>query len=405
MDIFEKCYQRYIQDEVREQGVYPYFRALESRQDTEVIMEGKRRIMLGSNNYLGLTTNSSVIEAGVQAYRTLGSGCSGSRFLNGTLKLHLELEDELAKFLRKDAVVTFSTGFQSNLGIISSIVGLHDYVIMDRENHASLYDGCKLSYGKMLRYQHNDMADLEKKLQKVPDTAGCLIVTDGVFSMGGDIARLPEICALAKKYGARVMVDDAHGLGVLGDGGRGTASYFGLEDQVDVYMGTFSKSLASLGGYMAASEEVAEYVRHASRPFIFSASTFVSSLTSILPTDSTARRSSSRRCRGKRYAGMPYRVMPPSSLRASKTVTPCPMRARKYAHVMPEGPPPTTATRRPVSGWRLGTSTLSAATLSTANFLMPRMSHFQPGSFSITGFAFSSFTVVGNSLVTSPSIS
>ena len=199
MDIFEKCYQRYIQDEVREQGVYPYFRALESRQDTEVIMEGKRRIMLGSNNYLGLTTNSSVIEAGVQAYRTLGSGCSGSRFLNGTLKLHLELEDELAKFLRKDAVVTFSTGFQSNLGIISSIVGLHDYVIMDRENHASLYDGCRLSYGQMLRFRHSDMADLEKKLQKVPEGCGCLIVTDGVFSMGGDIANLPEICALAQK--------------------------------------------------------------------------------------------------------------------------------------------------------------------------------------------------------------
>ena len=272
MDIFEKCYQRYIQDEVREQGVYPYFRALESRQDTEVIMEGKRRIMLGSNNYLGLTTNSSVIEAGVQAYRTLGSGCSGSRFLNGTLKLHLELEDELAKFLRKDAVVTFSTGFQSNLGIISSIVGLHDYVIMDRENHASLYDGCRLSYGKMLRFMHNDMADLEKKLQKVPENCGCLIVTDGVFSMGGDIANLPEICRLAKKYGARVMVDDAHGLGVLGDGGRGTANYYGLEDEVDIYMGTFSKSLASLGGYMAASARVADYVRHTSRPFIFSAS-------------------------------------------------------------------------------------------------------------------------------------
>lgn len=272
MDIFEKCNQRYIQDEVRDLGIYPYFHALESRQDTEVIMEGKRRIMLGSNNYLGLTTNEAVVKAGMHAYETLGSGCSGSRFLNGTLKLHLELEDELAKFLRKDAVVTFSTGFQSNLGIISAIVGLHDYVIMDRENHASLYDGCKLSYGKMLRYQHNDMADLEKKLQKVPETAGCLIVTDGVFSMGGDIAKLPEICALAKKYGARVMVDDAHGLGVLGEGGRGTASYFGLEDQVDVYMGTFSKSLASLGGYMAASEEVADYVRHVSRPFIFSAS-------------------------------------------------------------------------------------------------------------------------------------
>ena len=272
MDLFEKCSRRQIQDEARELGVYPYFHALESKQDVEVIMEGKRRIMLGSNNYLGLTTNEAVIEAGVNAYRTLGSGCSGSRFLNGTLQLHLELEAELANFLRKEAVVTFSTGFQSNLGILSAIVGLHDYVIMDRENHASLYDGCRLSYGKMLRYRHNDMADLEKKLQKVPETAGCLIVTDGVFSMGGDIANLPEICALAKKYGARVMVDDAHGLGVIGEGGRGTASYYGLEDEVDIYMGTFSKSLASLGGYMAASSRVADFVRHASRPFIFSAS-------------------------------------------------------------------------------------------------------------------------------------
>ena len=272
MDLFEKCYQPGRVDEIREKNIYPYFHALESRQDTEVIMEGKRRIMLGSNNYLGLTTCPEVIEAGVKAYRELGSGCSGSRFLNGTLQLHLELEDELAKFLRKDAVVTFSTGFQSNLGIISALVGMHDYVIMDRENHASLYDGCKLSYGKMLRYFHNDMDDLEKKLQKVPENAGCLIVTDGVFSMGGDIANLPEICRLAKKYGARVMVDDAHGLGVLGEGGRGTASYYGLEDEVDIYMGTFSKSLASLGGYMAASDRVADYVRHNSRPFIFSAS-------------------------------------------------------------------------------------------------------------------------------------
>ena len=272
MDIFEKCNQRYIQDEVRDLGIYPYFHALESRQDTEVIMEGKRRIMLGSNNYLGLTTCPEVIEAGVRAYQELGSGCSGSRFLNGTLKLHLQLEEELADFLHKDAAVTFSTGFQSNLGIISAIVGMHDYVIMDRENHASLYDGCRLSYGKMLRFMHNDMADLEKKLQKVPENCGCLIVTDGVFSMGGDIANLPEICRLAKKYGARVMVDDAHGLGVLGDGGRGTANYYGLEDEVDIYMGTFSKSLASLGGYMAASARVADYVRHTSRPFIFSAS-------------------------------------------------------------------------------------------------------------------------------------
>ena len=272
MDIFAKCYQPSFVDEVKAQGIYPYFHALESKQDTEVIMEGKRRIMLGSNNYLGLTTAPEVIEAGVRAYQDLGSGCSGSRFLNGTLKLHLELEEELAAFLRKEAVVTFSTGFQTNLGIISAVVGSHDYVIMDRENHASLYDGCKLSYGKMLRYAHNDMEDLESKLMKVPAECGCLIVTDGVFSMGGDIARLPEICALAEKYGARVMVDDAHGLGVLGEGGRGTASYYGLEDKVDIYMGTFSKSLASLGGYMATSARVADYVRHSSRPFIFSAS-------------------------------------------------------------------------------------------------------------------------------------
>ena len=272
MDIFEKCYKRALVHEIRDMGIYPYFHALESRQDVEVIMEGKRRIMLGSNNYLGLTTQPEVVEAGIKAFEQYGTGCSGSRFLNGTLEMHLELEAELAKFLRKDAVVTFSTGFQSNLGIISAIVGRNDYVICDKENHASIYDGCKLSYGKMLRYKHNDMEELEKKLQSVPEPCGSLIVTDGVFSMGGDIANLPEIVRLAKKYGARVMVDDAHGLGVLGEGGRGTASYFGLEDEVDIYMGTFSKSLASLGGYMAASAEVADYVRHNSRPFIFSAS-------------------------------------------------------------------------------------------------------------------------------------
>ena len=272
MDIFEKCNQRYIQDEVRDLGIYPYFHALESRQDTEVIMEGKRRIMLGSNNYLGLTAAPEVIAAAEAALAEYGTGCSGSRFLNGTLRLHLELERELADFVPKDGAVTFSTGFQSNLGIISALVGRGDYVICDRENHASIYDGCRLSFGKMLRYRHADMDDLEAKLKAVPESAGCLIVTDGVFSMGGDIAKLPEICDLAEKYGARVMVDDAHGLGVIGEGGRGTASHFGLEDKVDVIMGTFSKSLASLGGYMAASELVCDYVRHNSRPFIFSAS-------------------------------------------------------------------------------------------------------------------------------------
>ena len=272
MDIFAKCYEPSLATELQEKGVYPYFRALQSRQDVEVMMEGKRRIMLGSNNYLGLTTDPEVIEAGVRTMEQYGTGCSGSRFLNGTLQLHLELEEALAGFLRKEEVITFGTGFQSNVGIISALVGRHDYVICDRENHASIYAGCQMSYGKMLRYRHSDMAELERILQKIDGKHGVLIVTDGVFSMGGDIAKLPEICKLARQYGARVMVDDAHGLGVLGEGGRGTASYFGLEDKVDVYMGTFSKSLASLGGYMAASAEVAEYVRHASRPFIFSAS-------------------------------------------------------------------------------------------------------------------------------------
>ncbi len=272
MDLFAKCAAYTTARECREKGIYPYFHALESRQDTEVMMEGKRRIMLGSNNYLGLTAAPEVVAAAEAALAEYGTGCSGSRFLNGTLRLHLELERELADFVHMDGAVTFSTGFQSNLGIISALVGRGDYVICDRENHASIYDGCRLSFGKMLRYRHADMDDLESKLRAVPESAGCLIVTDGVFSMGGDIAKLPEICALAEKYGARVMVDDAHGLGVIGEGGRGTASHFGLEDKVDVIMGTFSKSLASLGGYMAASELVCDYVRHNSRPFIFSAS-------------------------------------------------------------------------------------------------------------------------------------
>ena len=272
MDIFAKCDKPSVAQDLIDQGIYPYFHALESRQDVEVIMEGKRRIMLGSNNYLGLTIHPEIIEAGIKAFEQYGSGCSGSRFLNGTLEMHLELEAELAKFLRKEMVITFSTGFQSNLGIISAIVGPHDYVICDRENHASIYDGCKLSYGKMLRYRHSDMADLEQQLQKVPENRGCLIVTDGVFSMGGDIAKLPEIVKLARQYGAGVMVDDAHGLGVIGEGGRGTASYYGLEDEVDIYMGTFSKSLASLGGYCATSKRIGFYIKHSSRPFIFSAS-------------------------------------------------------------------------------------------------------------------------------------
>jgi 8-amino-7-oxononanoate synthase len=271
MDLFKKCFDYTEVEEVKKLGLYPYFHALETKQDIEVIMEGRRQIMIGSNNYLGLTGDPRIIEAGCNTIQHFGSGVSGSRFLNGTLNLHIELEKELAAFLNKEACLTFATGFQSNLGIISAIVGRNDLVFCDRENHASIYDGIKLSFGKMIRYAHNDMADLEKKLQEAPDTKGKLIITDGVFSMSGDICKLDEIVKLAKQYGARVMVDDAHGFGVLGKHGRGTAEHFGLEDEVDIIMGTFSKSLASIGGYMVASDRVVNYVKHSSRPFIFSA--------------------------------------------------------------------------------------------------------------------------------------
>ncbi len=271
MDLFKKCDDFTTVKEARELGVYPYFHALESKQDIVVSMEGKREIMIGSNNYLGLTGDPRVIEAGVAAMKEFGSGVSGSRFLNGTLTTHVTLEKELAEFLHKEDCVTFSTGFQTNLGIISAIAGRSDLIFVDRENHASIYDGARLSFAKMVRFQHNDMEDLEAQLQAADPEKGKLIVTDGVFSMSGDIANLPEIVRLAKKYGARVMVDDAHGFGVLGKHGRGTAEYFGLEDEVDIIMGTFSKSLASLGGYMVADHKVVDYVKHKSRPFIFCA--------------------------------------------------------------------------------------------------------------------------------------
>ncbi len=271
MDLFDKCNSFSRVKEIKEQGLYPYFYKLTSGQDTEVMIDGRKTVMIGSNNYLGLTSDKRVINAGIKALEKYGSGCSGSRFLNGTLDIHVQLEEELAKFLHKEAVMTFSTGFQSNLGIISGICAHGDVILCDKENHASIYDGCRLSFAKFYRYEHSNMEDLEKLLQEHTGK-GILIVTDGVFSMSGEICKLPEIVKLAKKYKARVMVDDAHGLGVLGAHGRGTAEYFGLEDDVDIYMGTFSKSLASLGGYMASKKEVIEYVKHVSRPFIFSAS-------------------------------------------------------------------------------------------------------------------------------------
>lgn len=273
MDLFEKCYNYTEPQEAMAIGLYPYFHALETGQDTEVVMDGKSIIMLGSNNYMGLTSDKRTIADSMAALEKLGTGCSGSRFLNGTLKLHEQLESELADFFHKEAAITFSTGFQTNLGAISSMVGFHDYILNDSENHASILDGCRLSFAKKtLKYEHNNMEDLERLLQRIPTDNGILIITDGVFSMSGDIANLPEIVRLAKKYNARILVDDAHGVGMIGDCGRGTANYYGLEDEVDMIMTTFSKSLASLGGCIAASKEVINWIKHKSRPFIFSAS-------------------------------------------------------------------------------------------------------------------------------------
>ena len=272
MDLFDKCGSFTLLNEIRKEGIYPYFQMLTSGQDTEVMMNGQRTIMIGSNNYLGLTSHPDVIKAGVEALQKYGSGCSGSRFLNGTLDQHVMLEEELAEFLNKEAVMTFSTGFQSNLGIISAICGRNDVIIGDKENHASIYDACRLSYAKLLRYNHSDMEDLERQLQSVGDDKGKLIVTDGVFSMEGDVAKLPEIIELAKKYNANVMVDEAHGIGVFGKCGRGTCDHFGVTKDVDLIMGTFSKSFASIGGFIAADSSIINYLRHHSRSYIFSAS-------------------------------------------------------------------------------------------------------------------------------------
>lgn len=282
MDIFQKCYDFTMVDEAVAKGIYPYFHEITSRQHSEVIMDGRRTIMLGSNNYLGLTSDDRVIEAAKAALDHFGSGCSGSRFLNGTLSIHLEMEQALADFFQKESATSFSTGFQSNLGILASIAGRHDTLILDRANHASLFDAARLSYAKLYKYAHNDMDELEKILKGVPENRGSLIVVDGVFSMEGDLANLPEIVRLARKYGAKVMVDDSHGAGVMGKTGMGTGEYFGLQNEIDLYMGTFSKSFASLGGFVAADEKIIDYMRHTSRPFIFSASIPPSNAAAVL---------------------------------------------------------------------------------------------------------------------------
>jgi 8-amino-7-oxononanoate synthase len=279
-DIFEKCHRFTAVKEIMNAGVYPYFRVIESAQDPEVIVDGKKMIMIGSNNYLGLTNHPRVKGEAIEALKKYGSGCAGSRFLNGTLDIHVNLEEKLARFMRKEAALVFSTGFQTNLGVISALAGKDDVILIDKMDHASIIDGCRLSFSETKKYKHNDMEDLERLLQQYQDK-GVLIIVDGVFSMEGDIVDLPNVIRLSKKYGAKIMVDDAHGIGVLGKTGRGTAEHFGLEDEVDLIMGTYSKSLASIGGFIAASEKVIHYIKHFARSLIFSASPPPASVASV----------------------------------------------------------------------------------------------------------------------------
>jgi 8-amino-7-oxononanoate synthase len=281
VDFFDKCGAFTTAKEVMAAGFYPYFRVMESAQDPEVIVGGKTMIMLGSNNYLGLTNHPKVKEAAIEAIRKYGSGCAGSRFLNGTLDIHVELEEKLAKFFRKDAALTFSTGYMTNLGIISSLAGKDDVVVIDKLDHASIIDACRLSFAEIKKFKHNDMNSLEFVLQECGDR-GKLVVVDGVYSMEGDIAPLPDIVKLCKKYGARLMVDDAHGIGVLGETGRGTAEHFGVEKDVDIIMGTYSKSLASIGGFAVADEDIIHYMKHHARPLIFSASPPPASVAAVI---------------------------------------------------------------------------------------------------------------------------
>jgi 8-amino-7-oxononanoate synthase len=272
MDLFDKCKTFTRSLDIKEMGIYPYFRPISSAADTVVTIDGKELIMIGSNNYLGLVTHPKIKEASIAAVRKYGTGCTGSRFLNGTLDLHVQLEAALADYMQKEAALVFSTGFQTNLGTLSALVNKGEYMITDRANHASLVDGSRLSFGKVLKFDHNNMEDLERVLSGIDREAAKLIVTDGVFSMEGDIIDLPAVVELAAKYDARVMIDDAHSIGVLGATGAGTAEHFDLIDKVDLTMGTFSKSFASLGGFIVGDAQVIEFVKHLARELIFSAS-------------------------------------------------------------------------------------------------------------------------------------
>jgi 8-amino-7-oxononanoate synthase len=280
--IFDKCLGFTQADETKAMGIYPYFRLIESGQDTEVVVDGHKMLMLGSNSYLELTTHPKVKERAIEAIRHYGTGCAGSRCLNGTLPIHVELEERLAALVGKEAALVYSTGFQTNTGVISCLVQRGEFIVSDKLNHACIVDGAMLSPGTMVRYNHSDMEDLERRLAELPTSAAKLIVSDGVFSMEGDICKLPDMVRLARKYGAQVMLDDAHSIGVLGPGGAGTAAHFHLTEGVDLIMGTFSKSLAAIGGFIASSERVINYLKHHSRPFVFSASAAPASVAAVL---------------------------------------------------------------------------------------------------------------------------
>ncbi|NVN96402.1 MAG: pyridoxal phosphate-dependent aminotransferase family protein [Bacteroidetes bacterium] len=278
----EKLSKFDLPQQIQRLGVYPYFRKIESDQDTEVIINGKKVLMFGSNSYLGLTNHHLIKEAAIKAINKYGSGCAGSRFLNGTLDIHIELEEKLAKYVGKEEALVYSTGFQVNIGVISAVTGRDDYIILDELDHASIIEGRRLSFSNALKYRHNDMASLEKALKSCKPDKIKLIVVDGIFSMEGDIVNLPGIVELSKKYDASIYVDEAHSLGVIGKMGAGSASHFGLTDEVDLIMGTFSKSLASIGGFIASDKETINFLKHNSRPYIFSASITPASTASVI---------------------------------------------------------------------------------------------------------------------------
>ena len=295
MDIFEKCFKFRDADAVKEAGLYLYFRTISSAQDPVVVIDGKPVVMLGSNNYLGLTNHPEVKKAAQDAVAAYGTGCAGSRFLNGTLDIHVKLEEKLAEFMHKPAALTFSTGFQVNLGVISCLVERGDIVYLDKLDHACIIDGARLGFGSVVKFHHNDMDDLERRLAVHDSRKAALIVVDGVFSMEGDIADLPRLVEIGRAHGCRVMVDDAHGIGVLGKHGRGTAEHFGLEDEVDLVMGTFSKSLASVGGFIAGNERVINWIKHHARSLIFSAAPPPASVAAVLKAVEIIEREPERR--------------------------------------------------------------------------------------------------------------